>query len=395
MTALVPWELPFFGPEHDAVHDTLRRWRDGFPAIEARIAGLSLDEQCRELLRELGAAGVLAYAVPLPTGEGQRQVDVRSACLVREALAYDSALADFVFAMQGLGSAAIWLAGSDELKRAYLPGNRDGTRCAAFAMSEPEGSSDAAAMTTRARIQGDDYVIDGAKTWISNGGIADQYIVFARTEEAAGSRGLSAIVVDAQAPGLTIEERIDITSPHPIATLRFVDCHVPRSHLLGAPGRGFGLAMATLDVFRSSVGAAASGLARRALDETISRVNSRTLFGTRMADMDTIRMKVADMAMELEAGVLLTYRAAWLKDTAERQVTREVSMAKLGATENAQRVVDAAVQLFGGAGVTDGSIIERLYRDIRPMRIYEGASEVHKIIIGKRTIGAGASVPEP
>jgi acyl-CoA dehydrogenase len=361
---------------------------------------LPLDAQCRVLLEELGAAGVLAYAVPAlnNTGGGEAgrddgaRVDVRSACIVREALAYDSALADFVFAMQGIGSAAIWLYGSDALKAAYLPGNRDGSRCAAFAMSEPDGSSDVAAMNTRARVDGGDFVIDGVKTWISNGGIADQYIVIARTDDTPGSRGLSAFVVDAGTPGMTIEARIDIVSPHPLATIRFDGCRVPRDRLLGEAGSGFKMAMSTLDIFRTSVGAAACGLARRALDEAIARVSGRSLFGNRMAEMDTIRMKIADMALDLETGVLLTYRAAWLKDTSTRAATREVAMAKLGATEAAQRVVDAAVQLFGGMGVTHGSIIEQLYRDVRPMRIYEGASEVQKLIIGKRTLMAGASV---
>ncbi|WP_151448665.1 acyl-CoA dehydrogenase family protein [Lacisediminimonas profundi] len=379
------WELPFFGPEHSKLEAALQRWRDDFPRIEKAIEPLPLDEQCRVLGRELGRAGLLEYAVPDPVAGGT--VDVRAACMIREALSYDSPLADFVFAMQGIGSAAIWLFGSEEQKRTYLAGSRDGSRLAAFAMSEPDGSSDVASMTTRARIDGDDYVIDGVKTWISNGGIANQYIVIARTEDMPGSKGLSAILVDADTPGLTIESRIDIIAPHPLATIRFEGCRVPRSQLIGEPGAGFRMAMSTLDIFRTSVGGAAVGLARRALDETVERMRGRHLFGKQMSEMDTVRMRVADMTLDLESAVLLVYRAAWLKDTAGRSVTREVALAKLGATEAAQRVIDSAVQLFGGMGVTIGSVIERLYRDIRPMRIYEGASEVQKIIIGRKMLG--------
>jgi acyl-CoA dehydrogenase len=390
MKELAPWELPFFDSRHDAVAEAMHRWRAAYPALQARIANLPLDMQCREVLRAMGDAGLLAYAVP---DSASATIDVRSACMVREALAYDNVLADFVFAMQGIGSAAIWLFGSDMLKQRYLPGIRDGSRCAAFAMSEPEGSSDVASLQTRARVDGDDYVIDGVKAWISNGGIADQYIVIARTEEAQGAGGLSAIVVDGDTPGLEIESRTEIISPHPIATIRFTACRVPRTHLIGEAGRGFKMAMATLDYFRASVGAAATGAARRALDETLVRVSSRKIFGTLMSEMDTVRMKIADMSLDLDTAALLTYRAAWLKDESSRSATREIAMAKLGATEAAQRVVDAAVQLFGGVGVSHGSIIEQLYRDIRPMRIYEGASEVQKLIIGKRTLAAGTSVP--
>ncbi|MDM0072655.1 acyl-CoA dehydrogenase family protein [Variovorax sp. J31P207] len=391
MKELAPWELPFFGPKHDEVHQAMQRWRAAFPDLQTHLAGIPLDAQCREVLRALGRAGLLSYAVPQQAGD---VIDVRSACLVREALAYDSVLADFVFAMQGIGSAAIWLFGSEMLQQRYLPGIRDGTRCAAFAMSEPDGSSDVAGLQTCAVIDGDDFVIDGTKAWISNGGIADQYIVIARTEEVRGAGGLSAIVVDGDTPGLHIESRTEIISPHPIATLRFSGCRVPRSHLIGEAGMGFKMAMTTLDYFRASVGAAATGAARRALDETLVRVSGRKLFGTPMSEMDTVRMKIADMALDLDTAALLTYRAAWLKDTSSRSPTREIAMAKLGATEAAQRVVDAAVQLFGGTGVSVGSIIEQLYRDIRPMRIYEGASEIQKLIIGKRTLAQGASVSQ-
>jgi len=379
------WELPFFGPEHRELEAALQRWRENFGQIEKSIESLPLDDQCRALAHELGRAGLLDYAVP--EQERGRGVDVRAATMIREALSYDSPLADFVFAMQGIGCAPIWLYGTPELKQTYLAGHREGSRIAAFAMSEPDGSSDVASIKTRARLDGDDYVIDGVKTWISNGGIASQYIVIARTEDMPGSKGLSAIIVDADTPGLEIESRIDIISPHPLATIRFDGCRVPRSRLLGAAGEGFKMAMSTLDIFRTSVGGAAVGLARRALDETVERMRGRRLFGQQMSEMDTVRMRVADMALDLEAAVMLVYRAAWLKDTAGRPVTREVAMAKLGATEAAQRVIDSAVQLFGGMGVTSGSIIERLYRDVRPMRIYEGASEVQKIIIGRKTLG--------
>jgi acyl-CoA dehydrogenase len=378
------WELPFFGPQHRELEGALQRWGASYPAIEKTIESLPLDEQCRVLARELGKAGLLDYAVPDPIAGGK--VDVRSACMIREALSYDSPLADFVFAMQGIGSAAIWLYGSEQLRRTYLAGNRDGSRIAAFAMSEPDGSSDVASITTRAYADGNDYVIDGVKTWISNGGIASQYIVIARTEDIPGAKGLSAILVDADTPGLSIESRIDIISPHPLATIRFDRCRVPRSQLLGEPGEGFKMAMSTLDIFRTSVGGAAVGLARRALDETVERMRGRRMFGKQMSEMDTVRMRVADMALDLESAVLLVYRAAWMKDTSDKPVTREVAMAKLGATEAAQRVIDSAVQLFGGMGVTVGSVIERLYRDVRPMRIYEGASEVQKLIIGRKTL---------
>ncbi|CAG2154113.1 acyl-CoA dehydrogenase family protein [Cupriavidus numazuensis] len=378
------WNLPFFDARHEEIESRMTVWRQNFPALEADIASLTLDEQCRAIARALGASGLLAYAVP-DTGQGEI-VDVRSVSAIREALAYDSALVDFVFAMQGIGSAAIWRHGSSAMQATYLDGVRRGTRIAAFAMSEPDGSSDVASLSTIARREGEHYVIDGVKTWISNGGIADQYIVIARTEDVPGSKGLSALLVDADTPGLSIESRIDIISPHPLATLRFNGCRVSAERLLGEPGAGFKLAMGTLDIFRTSVGAAAVGIARRALNETLDRVRSRKIFGVQMSDMDTVRMKIADMTLDLEAAAMLVYRAAWLKDTTDKPVTREVALAKLGATEAAQRVVDSAVQLFGGTGVTVGSVIERLYRDVRPMRIYEGASEIQKLIIGKRML---------
>jgi acyl-CoA dehydrogenase len=291
--------------------------------------------------------------------------------------------------MQGLGSGAISLFGDDDLRLRYLPGVADGHLVAAFALSEPEAGSDVAQITTAARQDGSgDWILDGTKTWISNGGIADVYTVFARTGEAPGARGLSAFVVDAETPGLTVAERIPVVAPHPLARLEFSGCRVPAANLIGAPGEGFKIAMATLDVFRSTVGAAALGFARRALDEALGRVSRRELFGAPMAELPLVQAKLADMALGVDASALLVYRAAWTKDLAGGRVTREAAMAKLHATETAQRVVDDAVQLYGGLGVTVGSVVERLYREVRALRIYEGASEVQQLIIGRAALAA-------
>jgi acyl-CoA dehydrogenase len=314
-------------------------------------------------------------------------LDVRSLCLIREILARHNGLADFAFAMQGLGSGAITLFGTPELQQRYLPGVASGDRIAAFALSEPMAGSDVAALATAARREGDHFVIDGLKTWISNAGIAAHYLVFARTGEQPGAKGLSAFVVDADTPGLSVTQRIEVIAPHPLGTLRFDDCPVPANNMLGRPGDGFRIAMATLDVFRATVGAAALGFARRALTETLGHVRSRTLFGSRLSDMQATRMRLSDMALEVDAAALLVYRAAWTKDRGAERVTREASMAKLYATEAAQRVIDSAVQLFGGLGVTCGSAVERLYREIRPLRIYEGTSEIQKLIIANQIIG--------
>jgi acyl-CoA dehydrogenase len=311
------------------------------------------------------------------------RLDVRTLCLLRERLAYHDGLADLAISMQGLGSGPLSLFGTPEQKAAYLPGVREGRLLAAFALSEPEAGSDVAALATAAVPDGDDFVLDGTKTWISNGGIADFYIVFARTGEAPGARGLSAFVVDADTPGLEIAERISVIAPHPLATLRFVGCRVPRARLLGAPGDGFRIAMATLDVFRTTVGAAALGFARRALDETLGRVTTRRLFGAPMAEMPVTRATLAEMAREIDASALLVYRAAWTRDCVADRVTREAALAKLHATEAAQRVIDSAVQLHGGHGVVSGSPAETLYREIRALRIYEGASEVQREIVAR------------
>jgi acyl-CoA dehydrogenase len=334
-----------------------------------------VDDRCRELVGALADGGWLRYAVP---------ADVRSLCLVRETLASHDALADFAFAMQGLGSAAIALFGSDELRERYLPGVADGERIAAFALSEPDAGSDVAALQTTATADGDGYVLNGTKTWISNGGLADFYTLFARTGE--GTRGLTAFVLDADTPGLRVAERIEMLAPHPIATLELEDCRVDAGQRLGAEGEGFKVALSTLDVFRPTVGAAALGFARRALDEALARVTTRELFGGPMADLALVQAKLAEMALGIDASALLVYRAAWAKDVGGGRVTREAAMAKLHATETAQRVIDDAVQLCGGLGVTAAHATSRLYREVRALRIYEGASEVQQLIIARATL---------
>ena len=375
---------PFLDDEHRTLADDLQAW------AAAEIAGLeepaasdeALDAHCRDLVTRLADGGWLAAA----TGE---PIDVRTLCLTRETLAYHHALADFAFAMQGLGSGAISLFGSDDLRLRYLPGVADGGLVAAFALSEPEAGSDVAQIAMTARRDGSgDYVLDGEKTWISNGGLADVYTVFARTGEAPGARGLSAFVVDADSPGLRVAERIPVIAPHPLARLAFEGVRVPADQMLGAPGEGFKVAMATLDVFRSTVGAAALGFARRALDEALARATARELYGAPMAELPLVQAKLAEMALGIDASALLVYRAAWTKDVPGGRVTREAAMAKLHATETAQRVVDDAVQLFGGLGVTVGSVVERLYREVRALRIYEGASEVQQLIIGRAALAA-------
>ena len=315
---------------------------------------------------------------------------MRALCLIRETLARHDALADFAFAMQGLGSGAISLFGSASQQQEFLPGVREGRKIAAFALSEPDAGSDVAAMATTARREGDHFVLDGEKTWISNGGIADFYTVFARTGEAPGAKGLSVFVVDANTPGLEIAERIEVIAPHPLARLRFNGCRVSADRLLGKQGDGFRIAMSVLDVFRSTVGAAALGMARRALDEALRHSSSRQLFGAPLSDLQLTQAAIADMALAVDASALLVYRSAWTKDCVAERVTREAAMAKLFATESAQQVIDAALQLFGGLGVKSGMPVERLYREIRALRIYEGASEVQKLVIARQTLARGA-----
>ena len=376
-------DWPFFTQEHGQLANEIGEWAG------RRLSGEhphDVDEACKALLVQLAESSWLNYAAPPPEPDSARLLDVRSLCLIRENLAYHSGLADFVFAMQGLGSGGIALFGNNEQKRDYLPAVRSGTRIAAFALSEPESGSDVSAITTSAVADGADYVINGEKTWISNGGIAGFYTLFARTGEEPGTGGLSAFVVDADTPGLEIAERIEVIAPHPLARLTFSDCRVPKTRLLGKPGEGFKIAMATLDVFRSTVGAAALGFARRALDEALGHAGTRKLFGKALADMQMTQDRIADMAVAVDATALLVYRAAWEKDRGAGRVTREAAMAKLYATESAQEVIDRAVQLFGGRGVTRGEKVEELYREIRALRIYEGASEIQKLIIARETI---------
>ena len=373
---------PFFDERHRELAEVLEGW------VEAEIAPLEaeaedIDAACAEILRRLAEAGWVGHA----TGQSER-LDVRTLCLIRETLARRSGLADFVFAMQGLGSGPITLFGTDDQKAAYLPRVARGDKVAAFALSEPQAGSDAAAIDTTAHQEGDGWVVEGSKTWISNGGIADFYVVFARTEPEPGSRGLSAFIVDADTPGLTVSERIPLIAPHPLATLEFQGCRVPAERMLGGRGEGFRIAMATLDVFRSTVGAAALGLARRAFDEAVARATSRKLFGAPLADLQLTQASLADMALKIDAAALLVYRAAWTKDSGAPRVTREAAMAKLYATDSAQEVIDAAVQLHGGLGVMTGSTVERLYREVRALRIYEGASEVQKIVIARQALAA-------
>ena len=371
-------EWPFF----DDSHRTLAAGLDEWAASEiAQAKHDQVDDQCRELVAKLAKGGWLDHAVSQMGG-----LDVRSICVIRDTLARHSGLADFAFALQGLGSGVISLFGSDSLRKEFLPGVRRGEKIGAFALSEPEAGSDVAALAMTAIRDGGDYVLNGRKTWISNGGIADFYTVIARTGEAPGAKGLSVFIVDANSPGLRITERIQTIAPHPLATLEFKDCRVPFERMVGAPGEGFKVAMATLDVFRPSVGAAALGFARRALDETMRHTSSRQLFGAPLSSMQLTQAKIAEMATEIDASALLVYRAAWAKDRGAERITREASMAKLYATEAAQRVVDHAVQLHGGLGVKSGSTVEELYREVRALRIYEGASEVQMQIIARQVL---------
>ena len=381
-----PAELnwPFFDDAHRDFKTRLDAWCAQHLAHahhdESRDA---VDAECVRLVRLLGEGGWLRHAVAGSAhGAAQEVIDTRQLGLLRETLAFHNGLADFAFAMQGLGSGAISLLGTDDQKARYLPRVARGQALAAFALSEPEAGSDVAAMQCSATATAGGYVLNGRKTWISNGGIADFYVVFARTGEAPGARGISAFIVDADTPGLHIEERIDVIAPHPLATLRFDNCEVSAAQRIGEAGQGFKVAMATLDVFRTSVAAAALGFGRRALHEAIGWARSRPMFGQHLADFQITQTKIAQMATLLDAAALLTYRAAWLRDQGQR-IMREAAMAKLCATENAQQIIDMAVQMHGGMGVKKGCIVESLYREIRALRIYEGASEVQQLIIGK------------
>lgn len=373
---------PFFDDAHRGLSRGLDAWVAGERHALDHAEDEDVDAACRALVRRLGEGGWLRWAVPAAHGGATERLDVRSLCLVRETLAHASGLADFAFAMQGLGTGPIALFGSEALKARYLPPVARGERIAAFAISEAEAGSDVAAMRTVARREGGGggYVIDGAKTWISNGGIADHYVVFARFPE-AGEKGFAAFVVDADNPGLRVAERIRVIAPHPLATLEFSGCRVGADALVGREGEGLKVALGTLDVFRSTVGAAALGLARRALDEAVAWTRSRQAFGKALAEFQLTQAKLAEMALAVDASALLVYRAAWTRDAGAPRITREAAMAKLHATEAAQRVIDDAVQLFGGRGVVSGAPVERLYREVRALRIYEGTSEVQKLVI--------------
>lgn len=402
--------VPFFDDRHRALATELDSW------AAARLGAVDhhdTDAACRALVRALGGAGFLRHCVPAAHGGASEHLDSRSLVVCRETLARHDGLADFAFAMQGLGSGPITLEGSDDLRRAILPRVARGECITAFALSEPDAGSDVAAMQCAARQDGDGWVLDGEKTWISNGGIADVYCVFARTVEGPGAaavpaagaaptkgtRGISAFVVHAGTPGLEIAERIDVIAPHPLARLRFRGCRVPGSQLLGRPGEGFKLAMRTLDIFRASVAAAALGFARRALDEALDHARGRRMFGGALADLQLTQATLGDMAADIDAAALLTYRAAWMRDvnvseahpSGAVRTTREAAMAKMVATENAQRVIDRALQLHGGRGVQVGSAVESLYREIRALRIYEGATEVQRLIIGRDLLAAASA----
>jgi acyl-CoA dehydrogenase len=370
---------PFFADRHRALAEALEHWCAKNLPVDHR----DVDAACRVLVQQLGRDGWLKHSAPDPAAPAA--LDVRTLCLIRETLARHDGLADFAFAMQGLGAGPISLFGS-AAQRTWLERTRRGDAIAAFALTEQESGSDVANIALAAKHDGDGYVLDGGKTWISNGGIADFYVVFARSGEAPGAKGLSAFLVPADAPGLSVAERIAVISPHPLARLKFERVRVPASALIGPPGDGFKIAMATLDIFRATVGAAALGFARRALDEATARARSRQLFGGPLADLQMVQAAVADMAVDIDAAALLIYRAAWTKDNGAARVSREAAMAKLFATERAQAVIDKAVQLHGGDGVRHGHIVEQLYRDIRALRIYEGASEVQKVIIARQVL---------
>ena len=371
---------PFFDETHRTRAEAMEGW-----CARLHVDHGNIDAACRKLVADLGSGGWL-QATGATTGE---RLDVRTLCLSREILARHDGLADFAFAMQGLGTGAISLFGTPAQQAEWLPLTRSGQAIAAFALTEPQSGSDVANSTMTATPDGDDYVLNGEKTWISNGGIADVYTLFARTGEAPGARGLSAFVLPAGLPGFEVVERLEVMAPHPLARLRFSDVRVPKSALLGAPGEGFKVAMAVLDVFRSTVAAAALGFARRALDEALARVTTRQVQGAPLFDLQMVQGHIADMALDVDASALLTYRAAWAKDMGAPRVSREAAMAKLYSTDHAQQVIDKAVQLFGGDGVRRGEKVEELYRDIRALRIYEGASDVQRVVIARQVLAQG------
>jgi acyl-CoA dehydrogenase len=382
-TTYLRW--PFFADPHRALATRLREWTAANSTFFSHPAHDAVDAHCRKLVSELSAGGFTKYVVPKAQGGATEKLDVRSLCLIREHLAYHSGLADFAFAMQGLGSGPIALFGSDALRSAHLRGIAEGKVITAFAISEKDAGSDLNAMTTATKRDGDHYILNGEKTWISNAGIADQFVVFARFPE-LGERSFIALVVKTTDPGFSVSERIEVIAPHPLGTLRFSDCRVPTDRVVGEPGKGMRVALGTLDVFRSTVGAAALGFARRALDEAVTFAKSRKVAGGILADQQLTQAKFADMALAIDASALLVYRAAWTRDSGAERITREAAMAKLHATDCAQRVIDDAVQIMGGRGVVSGAPVEQLYREIRSLRIYEGTSEIQKLIIAGQVL---------
>ena len=380
-TTFLDW--PFFDARHRALHGELAAW---CASHLAHVDHTDVDTSCRKLVRALGDAGWLKHSAPDPA-QANAKLDVRTLALIRETLARHDGLADFAFAMQGLGAGPISLFGTPAQKAAWLPKTRAGQAISAFALTEPASGSDVANLTTSARRDANSYVIDGEKTWISNGGIADVYVVFARTSP-GGAKGLSAFIVPADTPGLDIAERLHVMAPHPLARLTFNNCRVPADAIIGGEGDGFRIAMGNLDVFRSTVGGAALGFARKALGLSLKRTQERQLFGAPLSDLQMVQGHLADMALRVDASALLVYRAAWTKDQGAPRVSREAAMAKLYATDAAQEVIDAAVQIHGGEGVRSGHPVEMLYRDIRALRIYEGASDVQKVIIARAALSA-------
>jgi len=372
---------PFFEDAHRRLAGELEAWASSVIPGMATDPHSDPDATCRTLVRQLGEGDWLRYCVPASHGGAFETLDVRALCLCRETLARHAGLADFAFAMQGLGAGPISLFGSDALKDRYLPGVRDGERIAAFALSEPDAGSDIGGMKTVARRDGQGWRLDGVKTFISNAGIADHYVVFARID-GDGEKSFGAFVVDAGAAGFSVTERIQTIAPHPLGTIELVNCRVFEDSLVGPAGKGLRVALGTLDVFRSTVAAAAVGFARRALAEAVAHARARHVFGKPLAEHQLTQAKIAEMATRVDASALLVYRAAWTRDTQAERVTREAAMAKLYATESAQRVIDDAVQILGGRGVVSGAPVEQLYREIRALRIYEGTTEIQKLIIG-------------
>jgi acyl-CoA dehydrogenase len=384
MTGWTLWKFPFFDASHYELAERVAAWTTDEFHEEPRpeqLAGIS-----RDMALSLGKAGLLDCVLPKRDAKGHWTIDVRSICLVREGIGYRSGLADSVVAMQGLGTAAIWMHGTPEQQEKYLEPARRGEKIAGLALTEPTSGSDVANITTSAVRDGDHYVINGEKAFITNGNFADHFIVYARTGEAPGARGLTGFIVDAGTPGLIQGEPMDMMAPHPLAPLTFRDCRVPASNVIGTPGNGFKVAMSTFDIFRPTVGAATIGMAGRALHAVLERVHERNLFGGPMADLAGVQSRIADMTIDLEMGALAVYRAAWARDTMGGRCTKEASLAKFVGTENAGRIVDNAVQIFGGLGVTRGSIVEHLYREVRASRIYEGASEVQKLVIARQVL---------